>query len=853
MPKVHSFTVIAELPDRLKPLRQLSNNLCWSWNHNSKSLFRRIAKNSNIQGRFNPVTLINSLSSSDVQSLLKDNGFLAQLNDLTQKLNEYLASPGWWHQELQAPNDLKVAYFSLEFGLHETLPLYSGGLGVLAGDHLKAASDLGVPLFAVGLLYYEGYFSQYLNADGWQQESYPQIQISSLPVAPALDKNGAQIVVDVPITGASVKARVWRVNVGRISLFLLDTNMPQNEHYFRTITSRLYGGDNITRIQQEIVLGIGGFRALQALGIEPDVFHMNEGHSAFLALEQLRHLVVQHKCSFEQALYIARSCNLFTTHTPVPAGNDIFPREMIEQYFSEFATELSIDIKSLLALGRIDESNDHEPFSMTVLALKASAAANAVSQLHSAVSRKLWQGLWPGVPAEETPISCVTNGIHTLTWISRDMAELFDRYLGPDWRDHVSLDDTWKPVHNIPDDELWRIRGRMRSLLVTHCRDWLRAQLSRRGAGRVEIENAGNTLNPEVLTIGFARRFATYKRAFLVLNDIERLTRIVSNTEHPVQFIFAGKAHPADHKGKEVIAHLIHAERRPELRGRFIYIEDYDMDIARHFIQGVDIWLNNPRRPLEACGTSGMKAAVNGGLNFSVLDGWWCEAFNGENGWSVGQGEEYEDSAYQDRVESRSIYDLLEREIIPTFYDRSTSDVPEEWLRLVKNSLSTIAPRFSASRMVSDYAKNYYLPLALCHRNLVHSDFRDLRKATSDISRFRRYWPEVSVVGVHAEKGDQIAIGQSLPIRVVAALGPFLPEEIAVEVRFGFLDVTNKLHDPQTIRLTDVHSLPESGRFEFSGKLEMNRAGSFGFCIRLVPVVNGKPEATLPGLIAWWG
>lgn len=852
MPRVHPFTVVAELPEPLQPLRELASNLWWTWNHAARNLFLRISNERSLKARVNPTELINSLSSQEIAKLEKDKGFLSQLEVITQSFEQYRKSRTWWATETESPPDMRISYFSLEFGLHESLLLYAGGLGVLAGDHLKAVSDLGVPLVAVGLLYYEGYFSQYLNADGWQQESYPRINMTRQPISPALDRNGNQVSVTIDIGGTNLVIKAWKVDVGLVPLYLLDTNVDENELRYRAITSRLYGGDTHSRIQQEMVLGIGGYRILKALDIHPDVYHMNEGHSAFLALEQMKDLVRNEHLNFEEALLGVRAANLFTTHTPVPAGNDVFPRELIEHYLGAHARDLGVKNDSLLRLGRVDENNNNEPFSMTVLALKTSSRANGVSKLHGHVSRKLWQGLWPGLPLDESPIKSVTNGIHTATFTGRDMADLYDRYLGPSWRNQTALAETWEGVDLIPDEELWRIRARSRSILVTYCRDKIRGQLIKRGAGRAEIEQAGQELNPEALTIGFARRFATYKRAALVLQDIDRIIRLVSVPDKPVQFIFSGKAHPADNLGKELIARLVHAQRRPELHGRLVFIEDYDMNVARRMVQGVDVWLNNPRRPLEACGTSGMKVATNGGLNLSVLDGWWYEAFDGNNGWSIGRGEEYEDRGYQDEVESRSIYDLLEREVIPLFFDREENGVPVKWIQAVKHSIRSIAPAFSASRMVADYAQEFYAPIGKNHRETVKCGYQNIREACQKIAQFRKHWHELSIIHVETSNGDHLAIGRSLPVRVTAQLGPFSPDEVAVEIRHGSLDVTGQIHGSKINRLLRGQPSSKSGVYVFEGELANDHAGNFGFSVRLVPVIHGSPDATVPGLITWW-
>jgi starch phosphorylase len=856
MPKIHSYTITAALPESLSALRDLTSNLWWTWNPAAKNLFDRIRADRPTQSKINPVALINSLSSEEIKELEQDPGFLAQLKEVVDTFEQYRSRTTWWNEFCQREDlseDTLIAYFSLEFGLHESLPIYSGGLGVLAGDHLKGSSDMGVPLIGIGLLYYEGYFSQYLNADGWQQESYNKIDPALLPITPVLDKDGSRLRVHVDIGTKRVAVQGWKVSVGTVSLYLLDTNIDENDDSSRLITSRLYGGDAHARIQQEIVLGVAGVRFLDAMGITPDVHHMNEGHSAFISIEQIRRLMGTYNLSFKEALVGTKSGNHFTTHTPVPAGNDVFPRGLIEEYFSSYVAEMGIEMEDMLRLGRMDESNKEDPFSMTVLAIKTSRLSNGVSELHGHVSRGLWDSLWPGLPLNESPIQHVTNGIHTTTWASRDISELFDRFVGPAWREQTSSPDTWRAVSQIPDEEIWRIRDRSRSLLVSYCRERLRSQLIRRGAGKVELENASSALNPDALTIGFARRFASYKRAALLLTDLDRLTEIVNNSGRPVQFIFAGKAHPADHIGKEIITRIIHSLRKAKLAGRFVFLEDYDMEIARRLVQGVDVWLNNPRRPHEACGTSGMKVAVNGGLNFSVLDGWWCESFDGANGWSIGQGEEYESTEYQDQVESRSIYDTLEREIVPLFFDRNGSGYPGEWLRLVKHSIRTITPKMSAVRMVQDYATDFYAPASTNHKLLSQSDYNLSRKYAETISHFRSHWQEIRILDVCSGAGDNLNIGDSLPVSVTVNLGPFKPDEVAVQVLSGALSVTNDIQHGSIHSINNAtHAASHSTTFTFSDEIRADRAGRYGLSVRVVPIIGGEPVETLPSLITWW-
>ncbi|MBI5966321.1 MAG: alpha-glucan family phosphorylase, partial [Deltaproteobacteria bacterium] len=665
MKDVLVYTVVPNLPDRLRPLMDLAKNLWFSWNQEAIDLFQSIDQNLWEETGHNPLAMMGRLGNDRIQELLADEGFLLEMDRVVGEFKRYTEDRRPYDFGLETPCDFTVAYFSAEYGLTDCLPIYSGGLGVLAGDHLKSASDLRIPLIAVGLIYQKGYFRQYLNVDGWQQEFYPDNDFHILPVILERDEKNDPLTIEVPLQDRQVKVRVWRIQVGRVPLFMLDTNTVENIEEDRDVTSALYGGDRELRLKQEIVLGIGGVQALHRMGYRPDVFHMNEGHSALAILERTRLLMQEHRLSFFEAREAVCASSIFTTHTPVPAGIDLFDRSLMTSYLGNYIQSLGISMETFFSLGTQDAN---EPFNMAIMALKNSAHTNGVSDLHRGVSRRLWGYIWKALPQVDIPIESVTNGIHIPSWISDDIASLFDRYLGRRWAEDPDNVKIWERVNRIPDSELWRTHERRRERLVAFTRQRLQEQLLRHGAQKMEIQAASEVLNPEALTIGFGKRFAAYKRGDLVLKDPARLARLLNDPQRPVQIIFAGKAHPQDHFGKEVIKNIIHLANQPEFRHRMVFVEDYDMNVARYMVQGSDVWLSNPRRPLEACGTSGMKAAANGSLNMSVLDGWWAEGYEAGIGWAIGSGEEYEDSAYQDQVESQAIYDLLERYVIPLFY-----------------------------------------------------------------------------------------------------------------------------------------------------------------------------------------
>ncbi len=698
------------LPHRLRRLADLAYNLWWTWNSQAERVFRLLDPVGWETAYHNPVVFLRQLSEGHLEAALRDRYYLDLYDRVVRAFDLYMASgaQAWYARAHPDRVNAPVAYFSTEFGLHESLPIYAGGLGVLSGDHLKEASDLGMPMVAVGFLYTQGYFTQRITEDGWQEAVYADLSFPDLPVYPVVDEAGERLTVRVELPGREVRTQLWRVQVGRVPLFLLDSNVEDNLPEDRALTSQLYTSEAESRLAQEIILGIGGVRALRALGYNPAVWHMNEGHSAFLVLERIRERVAAGH-PFEEAVEHVRRTTVFTSHTPVPAGHDAFPLWLIDRYFSHFWPQLGLDRERFLDLAR-EHAPWGETFNMSTLALRHAARRNGVSELHGRVARRMWAHLWPDRPEDEVPIGHITNGVHTGTWLARRLRALFDQVLGPDWLAHVDDPDLWARVDRIPDETLWEIHRHLKRKLVFYIRERAR-ELWLRGAHPVQVVAAGALLDPYALTLGFARRFATYKRANLILRDTERLLRLINRPGMPVQIIFAGKAHPADEPGKRLIQEVYRQVKRAEAGGRLVFLEDYDMNLARYLLQGVDVWLNTPRRPNEASGTSGQKAALNGVINCSVLDGWWREAYNGENGWAIGEDRDYDDPEAQDAADAESLYRLLEEEIVPLYYlKRSADGLPGEWLGMMKRSIRTIAPRFSMRRMVKEYIREMYLP-----------------------------------------------------------------------------------------------------------------------------------------------
>jgi starch phosphorylase len=852
MRPVQTFHVRPRLPERLQALDDLAYNLRWSWEHDTLSLFRRLDRRLWDATRHNPVLMLGSISQERLEELAQDEAFLAHLDRAARDLADYLAGAGVWHRKTFGASERpEIAYFSMEFGITECLPIYSGGLGILAGDLLKSASELGVPMVGVGLLYQKGYFRQYLNPEGWQQERYPINDFSTMPVRPCHDAEGRPLRVTVEVEGKTVRIRPWTAQVGRVPLVLLDTNLPgENDPPYKDITDELYGGDGDMRILQEIVLGIGGVRALDALGLRARVYHMNEGHCAFLGLERMRVLAREQKLSLGEAREVVASSGVFTTHTPVPAGIDVFPPEQMERMFAAFRAELGLSREAFLDLGRIHPGQPDEPFNMAVLAIHTSGYANGVSRLHGRVSRAMWQEVWPGVPVDEIPIGHVTNGVHPQTWISAEMRYLYDRYLGPRWAEEPGDTRVWSQGEQIPGAELWRTHERRRERLVGFARRRLAEQLRQRGAGTSQIAQADEVLDPETLTIGFARRFATYKRATLLLHDVERLARIVNAAERPVQFIFAGKAHPRDEAGKAYIRQIVQLVRRPEFRRRIVFLEDYDQVVGRYLLQGADVWLNTPRRPLEASGTSGMKAAFNGALNLSVMDGWWDEAGSPRTGWCIGHGEDYQDLDEQDRIEAGALYELLEREVVPLFYDRGPDGLPRGWIELMKSAMGELCPVYNTNRMVHEYTVTAYRSAQERRCRLEADDYRRARDLAGWRERVVRSWKDVRVTRVETTLAREMLVGSELEVRAWVRLGALAPSDLVVQAYMGKVDENREIVDAAVTPMTPEGAAGADGLL-FRVRIPCETSGTRGLTVRVLPHHEdlGHPHAT--GLIRW--
>lgn len=848
MINIQLFNVAPAFPEKLRFLEELAGNLWWSWNYDAIELFRRINPHMWREVGHNPQIFMSRLPQKRLETLADDDAFLRHMHDVKKRFDADM-TPQNEAADKSDSNSGCVAYFSLEYGIHESIRLYSGGLGVLAGDHLKAASDQKLPLVAIGLMYRQGYFQQYLNKDGWQQEHYPENQLYNLPLHPVTGSDGLPRHITLPLPEGKLQAAIWRLDVGRVPLFLLDANIPENPPEWRTITAQLYGGDRAVRLRQELLLGIGGFRALLAMGFDPQVFHMNEGHATFLSLARLSHMAEQ-GINIDAATEIVARTNCFTTHTPVPAGNEMFHTDLLKPHLDALREEIKIDPDTVISWGQPPGNDKHHEISMTILGLRWASFNNGVSRLHGKVARKMWGQLWPGRPEDELPITHITNGVHVPSWMSDDNAALCNRYLGKAWGHNTGSAEAMRGVDMIPDEELWRAHELGRSRLIRSCREMMEKQYRARNATRAELTQAKGVLEHDILTIGFARRFATYKRATLLLKDIKRFEELLLNEDRPVQFVFAGKAHPADDHGKDLIRQLVQFSRKNNIRRRIIFLENYDMNMARRMVQGVDVWLNVPRRPQEASGTSGMKAAINGGLNVSILDGWWDEGYNRDTGWAIGNGEEYDDPEYGDSVESQALYNLLENEVVPCFYDRTSGDLPQQWIHMMKASIKMGLTFFTSHRMVCEYNERFYGPALENLRRLTDNNAAIATKLVEQRKRLRENWHNIYPARPQADReATQFHVGDRFSVSTEVQLGQLKPEEVEVQVYFGPVDSYNEIISSYVLPMDQVEDKGE-GRYLFQREIACEHTGRYGFTVRVVPAGNDW-NAVTPGFMTW--
>ena len=823
---LREFLVRPALPPTLSRLSELAYNLLWSWEHTIRALFRRLDPVLWKESNHNPVLLLGRVSQEKLDRASSDPRFVSLYRRACERHDAYL------HTRSRTGTEPNIAYFSMEYGLLDCMQIYSGGLGLLSGDHLKAASDYDFALTGVGLAYQHGYFQQALNPDGWQQERTPLNDFYTLPVRPCLDDNGKEVLVSVDLPSGELFMKVWNIDVGRVKLLLLDTNIPENKSSeFREITDQLYGGDTIKRIRQEIVLGIGGLRALKKLGIKPTVHHMNEGHSAFQAIERVRLLMADDGLTFEQALEATRLSNVFTTHTSVPAGIDLFDSGLVYEYFHRYCEAANIPFEKFLALGRKNLSDPAERFSMAVFALKTSAFRNAVSLLHRTVSQDMFQDLWPRLPVDEVPIASITNGVHAPTWINGDLASLYDQYLQPDWRERIEDPKMWELVHEIPSQEIWEMHRKRKRRMVAYVRERVANAGMARKASTAEMRRLQEVLDPDVFTIGFARRFATYKRATLIFRDVERLKRLLNNPKMPVQIVIAGKAHPKDQEGKTLIREIVSLSRDPELAKRLIFVEDYSIQVAREMVQGVDLWLNNPRRGEEACGTSGMKASMNGVLNFSVLDGWFDEAVDTSGGWAIGDRTPY--SEEQNEMHARTIYSTLENDIVPLFYQGAEEELPADWVRRMKTSLANITPHFSCGRMVAEYMDHLYRPAHQLWENISAGNFKAAREKTTWDDRLHQSWDSIRFLDFGSGPEEHVMSGSAVPLRTTVDLAGLEPSEVRVEAVIGQVGTSGNLQDTFVLPLKPVEN--RDGTVTFANEFTVAQTGRVGYSVRITP------------------
>ena len=846
------ITVNPQLPKRIGKITEIANNLWWSWNTDFLRLFKKIDPDLWETCNKNPVKFLKSVEQTKLEDASKDLLFLKDYDKVVEDFNGYMNSKNTWFAQKYPDNrnDL-IAYFSAEYGLDQTIAIYSGGLGILSGDHLKSASDLGIPLVAVGLMYKNGYFHQRIDKDGIQHPEYKDLNLADLPIHPVKDKDGNDFITYVKFPARRIYLKVWQINVGRIKLYLLDSDIDINAEEDRGTTAKLYGGDQEMRIRQEIILGMGGVNTLKKLGLTPTVYHMNEGHSAFLNLELIKNTIRDKQVSFDIARDIASSKTVFTTHTPVPAGNDIFPISLVEKYFKDFWPRLGLSREEFLKLGMKPCEGLEPGFNMGIFALKIAGKKNGVSKLHGEVSRELFADVWPHIAPSESPITYVTNGIHTCTWLAPKLKELYNKYLIPYWQDNMHEDFVWEKIKSIPDDKLWKVHTDRKIKLLSLVKENVTQRLRREGVSYDEINEITSKLNPNALTIGFARRFATYKRATLIFKDLERITQILNDEQRPVQLIFAGKAHPADKEGQELVRYINEISMKPQFKGKIFLLENYNIEISRYMVSGVDVWLYNPRRPMEASGTSGQKASVNGVINFSVLDGWWAEGYNQKNGWTIGTNAEYPSYEEQDKADSESMYSTLENKIIPIYYDKDKSGISKNWIELMKNSIISTGGRYSTARMLVDYTNQLYMPLC----KLTKTYYTNLEKVTEYNSWKRDIsanWKDIQIEQIENNADDiTVDAGAQIEVRCAVTLPNVDVNHIRVEAYYGKFLEDGSVQNVKVIPMKIERSDEENKKYYYVTKIDLTSGGNYGYTFRVMPQHEMLLDSENLDLVKW--
>ena len=852
----NKITVNPQLPKNINRLQEIANNLWWSWNTEFLRLFKRIDNDLWETVDKNPVKFLKRVSQERIEMASKDEKFLKEYSKVVKNFDDYMSSKDTWFNKKypNSRNDL-IAYFSAEYGLDQTIPIYSGGLGILSGDHLKSASDLGIPLIGIGLLYKNGYFNQKIEGYGGMQVSeYTDIDLENLPITPVKNEKGEELIIYVKFPKRRLYLKVWQINVGRVKLYLLDSDIDNNNPEDRDVTLRLYGGDQEMRIRQEIVLGMSGVELLKVLGLNPTIYHMNEGHSAFLTLELMKNIIEEKHVSFEVAKDITSAKTVFTTHTPVPAGNDIFPIELVEKYFKNFWGLLGIEREEFLRLGMKPQEELDTSFNMGILALKIAGKKNGVSKLHGEVSRELFGEVWPNIAANESPITYVTNGIHTCTWLAPKLKDLYNEYLTtpttPYWQDKIYLDETWKRIKNIPNEKLWGVHLERKEKLIDIIKENTTERLRRAGVSYEEIREIISSLNSNDLIIGFARRFATYKRATLIFNDLERITQILNDSERPVKLVFAGKAHPADKQGQDLIKYIHELSMKPQFKGKIFLLENYNIAMSRYLVSGVDVWLNTPRRPMEASGTSGQKASVNGVINFSILDGWWAEGYDQTNGWSIGTNQEYSSYQEQDLADSQSIYKTLESKIIPMYYDKNNNGISDRWLETMKNSIITTGGKYSTARMLVDYTTKLYMPL-INLTNYYYSNLDNAVRYTTWKKDLYTNWKNITIEQEDNPENINIDAGDSIEVRCNVTIPNLNKEDIRVEAYCGKVSDNGIVEDVIVVPMKLVSEEEQYKRYHYYAKISLVSGGNYGYTFRVMPQNEMLLDSENLDLVKW--